>query len=149
MALRGSAGVHTAEAGRGTRSRRGAWGRGSAHYGTARDVLNKARRDKARYEEALARGARDDAADHQFNLAVTILVVRDWIEKTSPAYADEAAEFVKREPAIARMFDSGNIGKYHVLKSKSRLADGTRVFHQDDAAAAIAAWDRFLTERGL
>jgi hypothetical protein len=34
-------------------------------------------------------------------------------------------------------------------KSKATLADGTRHFHLDDAHAAIAAWDKFLTDHGL
>ena len=82
---------------------------------TARDVLEKARRERERYANALGDRDRVAAADHLFNLAVTILAVRDWIGKTAPQHKLDARKYVRREPAIARLVDAANIGKHRVL----------------------------------
>ena len=154
------------------------------HFRTARDVLEKTRRERDRYAEALDRDDRVAAADHLFNLAVTILAVRDWVGKTAEQHGAAAATLVNREPAMARLFDAasfskhgGRLGKGHnprsavaivdqrfttmgasavtvgppimETKSKATLADGTRHFHLPDADAAIAAWEKFLADRGL
>lgn len=175
------------------------------HFRTAREIFDKARRERARCAHALDRKDLIAAADHVFNLAVTVLSVRDWIIKTAPVYEQDARDFVKREPAIARFVDAANISKHHTLihppksdppimgqsftsvgdpvlaeldmsqyygespdeakdavitadpsvgvvkrtKAKATLADGSRFFHLDDADAAIAAWDKFLTAARL
>jgi hypothetical protein len=173
------------------------------HFRTARDILGKARRERTRYAAALDRDDREAAADHLFNLAVTILAVRDWVEKTtSSEHAKAAHTLVNREPAVARLFDAANISKHGGVldrpprskveiisqsftavpqrslapwdafpggevaeevrstevasdppamqtMSKATLADRTRHFHLDDADAAIAAWKKFLEEKGL
>ncbi len=36
-----------------------------------------------------------------------------------------------------------------VMRTKSMHPDGTRHFQLDDADAAIAAWEKFLVDRGL
>jgi hypothetical protein len=172
---------------------------------TAREILDNARRERARCADALDRKDLIVAADHVFNLAVTVLSVRDWIIGTAPAYKQDAYAFVEQEPVIARLVDAANISKHHTLrnsaksdppiigqsftsvgpgalaeldmtqyygespdeakdavitadpsigvvkrtKAKATLADGSRFFHLDDADAAIAAWDKFLTAATL
>jgi len=153
------------------------------HFRTARVVLDKARRERDRLAETLDRRDLVAAADHLFNLAVTVLAVRDWVKKTAPQHRAAAATLVDREPAMARLFDSATIGKHGGWRdpdhkhhsaveivdqrlttmaasavalelepktvSKATLADGARHFHLPDADAAIAAWEKFLMDRGL
>src|SRR5262245_44270111 len=90
------------------------------HFRIAREVLDKARRENARYKSALARDERVEAGDHLFNFAVTILAVRDWIIATAPAHEADAKDLVLAEPAIARLVDSANIAKHHALTQKSK-----------------------------
>jgi len=151
------------------------------HFRTARDMLDKVRRERDRYVDALDKADRELAADHFFNRAVTVLAVRDWIIETAPAHEGDARRLVKSHQAIARLADEANISKhyvlrsspksdpeiigqtvtalsqqngiadvdYYILRSKATLRGGTRFFHLDDADEAIAAWDEFLTARGL
>lgn len=153
------------------------------HFRQAGEVLDKARRERHRYAEALDRDDRIAAADHLFNLAVTVLAVRDWVKKAAPDHGAAAAALVDGAAAMGRLFDAANISKHGGMldpdrkryspveivgqsfttmgasavalepsmetKSKATLADGTRHFHLDDANAAIAAWDKFLTDNGL
>ena len=172
------------------------------NFRTARDIRDKARRERHRYADALDRKDLTAAADHLFNLATTILAVRDWVIESAPAHESAARRLLKDEQAVARLVDAANIGKHGgkldpdrkgystaeiinqsvtavpvmgaawyegpfgdppdeakdvvvapqtelVMRTKSMHADGTRHFQLDDADAAIAAWEKFLADRGL
>ena len=154
------------------------------HFRTARDILDKVRRERSRYADALDRKDETAAADYLFNLAVTVLSVRDWIRETAPDHAGAAFALETGNQAIARLVDSANLGKHrklkkdpksnpeiteqsfvlsasrspnpsgevvyeNVLKSKAKLKGGSVVSHLDDADKAIAAWVKFMEDRGL
>ena len=108
----------------------------AAHYGTARDVLEKARRERTRLAVALSRSELTEAADHFFNLTVSVLAVSDWIEKTAPPHSNAASTFVRTDPAIRQEVGRAyrRAGEIYQMLGQAAQAEGC---HENPRPASL------------
>jgi len=107
-------------------------------FGSARDVLEKARRDFQRLNAAANRHSEQEVGDALFDFAVTVFHVKDWLkEQTSAPFQQEEVErFIAQSPSLSAFRDLCTASKHkeisrynpktaEVLASASAIVDAT------------------------
>jgi hypothetical protein len=124
---------------------------------TAREMIEKARRELTRFEA-------DPCADHAMNFFISIHHARDYAKReglpineidSDPDFelcrlaSNEAKHLVLTgqtlEVAVVREFESHNDVAYGGDEAFAILADGKRISVANVGRRVLGAWDRFLT----
>ena len=82
------------------------------HYSTAKDLLEKARRELLRLQNAMLGSDDEEIADSLFNFAVTSHHIADWLKQESPPLSSQIYGLIAGTPELLICKDLCNAGKH-------------------------------------